>query len=214
MVEAIEAAGIRGASKRRGAPLIFVLLAGITGSLAAVAAFGRDTVTVAPLKLEVSVGPAASGSTRLTPRTHPNLQIIREFSAPTHTSLLKFGASVVGVDAASAATAVVCSTPGQGCEPLNLANPESVARYVAENGQSELRAFAIKLAAIAFGGGFALALIVALGNFKRAVAGAIAGLIGFGILGLLAKQTYDTTQFRNTRFAAESRALSTLSPAP
>ncbi|MGH2829157.1 MAG: hypothetical protein ACRDJM_01605 [Actinomycetota bacterium] len=184
-----------------GAWILPVLL-GVAGSLGAVSALGKGTYDVAPLKVRMSVSVAASGTTRLSMEA-PGGVTPGTASAATHDSPLKFGATIVGVDAAGLPRAVVDSTTPTGVqttEPLDPSKPELVSRYLADNGKSATRSFGIKVGLLALAGGLIAGGIGALGKPKRAIAGAVAGILVIGILGLIAQKTYDVTGFQGTTF--------------
>lgn len=188
-------------AKRRGGAVswLVAVLAGVGGSLGGVAALGNGTYDVTPLTVELRVTPLAGGTTSL--GLEP-LGVVEPGSAraSTHSSPVAFKATVVGVDAAGLAGAVVGLPGAATSEQLDLDDPYSLARYLGQNGRSAVRSFAIKVGAIALAAGFAVSLLAGLGNWKKAVAGAIAGVVALGALALGARQTYDTTAFRNTRF--------------
>lgn len=198
-MEAIEAPAV--ATAKGGITgLILPVLLGVAGSLGAVSALGKGTYDVAPLKVKMSVSVAGSGSTTMSMEAAGFTP--GKSAAATHDSPLEFGAVIVGVDAAGLARAVVENNVASGptSEPLDPTKPELVSRYLADNGKSAARSFGIKVGLLALGGGLIAAGIGALGKPKRSIAGAVAGLLVVGVLGLIAQQTYDVTGFQNTQF--------------
>lgn len=189
-------------AKASALALILPLLLGIGGSVGLVSLLGSGTYDVSPLRVKMSVKVATSGDTALSVEA-PGAPAAGKAVATTHDSPLRFDATIVGIDAAGLGRAVVDAvtpTGQQTTEPLNPAEPASVARYLASNGKSAARSFGIKVGLLAAGGGLVGAGIGALGNRKRSIAGLIAGLAVVGALGLIAQQTYDVSGFEGTTF--------------
>ncbi len=198
-MEAIEAAGVASATKRAGLPLIVVIIAGVVGSLGAVAAFGKGTVNVSPFTVELSVTPLAGTTTTLSMRA-PKAGSPGVATASTHGSPITFDATIVGIDIRPVTPSSPSTCPPAQCSPLPPDDPQEIAQWLADNGKSEIRTFGIKVGLISLAGGFAAALLFSLGNWKRGLAGAVAGTLLMGILAFAAQQTYDTTKFRDTQF--------------
>jgi len=174
------------------------VLLGVGGSIGAVAALGNGTYDVAPFEVKMDVGFGVSGQTRLAIDA-PLLGQPGVARAGTHAGPLRFGGTIVGVDADALATAVI-ETVGSNEEQLDPANPRSVALFIAQNGKSAARSFGIKVGLLAAGGSLIGGLAGALGKPKQTIAGVVAGTALIGVLGLIAAQTYDTTAFEGTRF--------------
>ncbi|GAC1420340.1 MAG: hypothetical protein NVSMB57_14390 [Actinomycetota bacterium] len=182
------------AGRKSAATLLLAIVAGIAGSAGAVALFGKGTYTVGPFRVALSVKPAASGTTTIG-LDSPKLPRQGEATAMTHQGFLAFGARVVDVDQAGLvkATERIASS---------VTSPESFGHSLSADGQAALQSFGIKVGLIALGGGFAAGLAGALGNPKRAIVGAIAGVVVMAGLGLWAKQTYDVSHFKGVTFGA------------
>ena len=186
---------------------ILPVLLGVGGSLGAVAAFGSGTYDVAPFKVAMDISFGATGQTTLSIEA-PGVGSPGVATAGTHSGPLRFTGTIVGIDATKLATTTVESVIGgqEQNEPLDPANPRSLALFLAQNGKSAARSFGIKVGALAAGGSLIGGLAGALGKPKKMIAGLIAGVAVIGVLGLIAQQTYDTGAFEDTRFqSAQTR---------
>jgi hypothetical protein len=196
----LEAAGVASVGKRKAAvPLLVVLVAGIAGALGAVAGLGHGSVKVTPFTMDLSVTPAVNGTTTVSMKA-PQAPSPGKATATTHKSPIAFGVTITGIDTAGLAKTIVPSLTSTSSQPLDPTHPDQVLRYIEDHDRSALMAFAAKVGGIALAGGFAASLLLSLGNFKRAVLGAIAGVLVLGIIAFVAKTTYDASAFTGTRF--------------
>lgn len=191
-----------GASAKAGlAAWILPVLLGVGGSIGAVAALGSGTYDVAPFKVAMDVSFGPSGQTRLAVEA-PGAASPGVARADTHSGPLRFGGTIVGIDAAKLATATVEDAIGgrKQSRPVDPTNPKSLALYLAQNGKDAARSFGIKVGALAAAGGLIGGMAGAVGKPKKTIAGLVAGVAVIGMFGLIAQQSYDTTAFEGTRF--------------
>lgn len=182
---------------RRWAGAVLVIVAGVVGAAIALTLFAKATYTVTPLRVELSAVPALQGSTQLSVRPEAANAVggVRPGSAEagTHQAPITFRMTVVGV--------------GMGTElrdPTISSDPERLATFIRTEGKSAIADFGRRLAIIGFLGGAVGGLVVSMGRWKRILGGALAGLLALGLTGVLLHQTYDLTEFRNTRFVTQA----------
>jgi hypothetical protein len=169
-------------------------VAGIAGASGAVAAGGHGICTIPPFRAELRAWPAASGKTELAVRAPAIGRAHAE--AATHQAPLDIRVTIIGVSADAVAS-----------DLRALRDPQSLASLIGEQDASAVRAFAIKLALLALGGGLGGGLIVSLGRWQRIVGGALAGLLAFVIIGVAVKVTYKPDEFAKTRFVLDRGSL-------
>ncbi|HEX9775482.1 MAG TPA: hypothetical protein VGB83_07870 [Actinomycetota bacterium] len=171
------------------------LLAGAVGALGAVAAAGSGTYDVAPFRVELRATPSVYGKTELAVQPEGGFDELprQHAEAGTHASPITARATIVGLSVAGLVTS----------DQRLLADPYELNRFFGREGKDAVRAFALKLAALALAGGLAGGLVVSMGRWKRMIGGALAGLLTFAVIGLLMQQTYDSNEFTKTRFVVE-----------
>ena len=185
------------AAKRRKPSAWWILatiVAGIGGASSAIAAGGHGIYTIPPFRAELRAWPAATGKTELAVRAPVIGRAHAE--AGTHQAPLDIRVTIIGV-----------SSPAAASDLRALKNPRDLAALIAQQDGAAVRAFAIKLALLALGGGLGGGLIVSLGRWQRIVGGALAGLLAFAIVGVAVKVTYKPDQFAKTRFVLDHGTL-------
>jgi len=180
-----------------------VAILGAGGALGAVAAGGSGTYVITPFDVELSARPAAYGKTELAVQPIEGVPIPLHAEAGTHASPIVARVTITGI----------ATPPAPSDLRLFERGPSALAAHIGEQGKAAVRSLAIKLAALALGGGAAAGGALALfGRPWRIVGGALAGLLTFAIIGVLMQQTYDTSEFLKTQFIVDQDVGGLLEP--
>lgn len=187
MVDAVS--GGRAKRKPKRSWIAITAIAGALGAMGSIAGAGRATYDVTPFTIELRARPALSGQTELAIRLaslNPGSAV-----AGTHAGPIAFGAAITGVSGD-----VVPS------DLRALATPRSAAGFIGEEGKTAIRSFALLCALLALAGGAAGGTAVSFGRWQRVIGGAVAGLLTFAIIGLVAQRTYQADEFlKSGRFS-------------
>jgi hypothetical protein len=199
---------VHAAEPRRGPKFLWFLItiiAGVAGAAGSIAIAGHGTYDVGPFKTELRAWPATAGKTELAvkaplPGVGVGSLLDYHAEAGTHRGPIDFKATVVGISSAVELRTVVETA---------LNDPRALATEIKNDGQHAIKSFAIKLGALALGGGLGAGLIISLGRWRRILGGAVAGLLAFAIVGFIVQSTYDANEFSKTRFVSSQPAPST-----
>jgi hypothetical protein len=181
--------------------LIVTVLLGIAGSLIGMAAFSTHAYRVGPLVVEMSVKPSTEGKTVLGIEFAQLGLKAGTAEAKTHSGFLEIKGNVIGIIGNGVAVDAITATK----------DPATLAKFIQTEGKTAMRKFALRLGLIVLGGGAAGGAAIALVGLKtrRIFQGSIAGVVVFGVLGLLAWQTYDLSKLNGVNFGAPTVASST-----
>lgn len=171
--------------------LVVTILLGFAGSLIAVAYFANGEYPFGPLLVDLSVKPAASGTTTLAIEPIRGLNA-GHATAHTHAGFLSLKATVVNVSGTIVDVSALADTK----------DPETLATFLKHQAKDDAQKFALRAGLVALAGGACGGALVGLIGLRprRLFQGAIAGLLLFGILAFIAYQTYDPGKFSNAPF--------------
>jgi hypothetical protein len=174
--------------------VLVTALAGALGALVAIAGGGKGTYNVAPFELEMRAFPAAQGKTEFAIKQVGELAP-GHAEAGTHRSPIVFRVTIVGLASDLAPS-----------DLADIRTPRAFADKIASDGKSAARSFGLKLGMLAITGSLAAGGVCSLfgRRWRRMVGALLAGVLTFGVIGLLVQQTYDKGEFLKTRFVLES----------
>jgi hypothetical protein len=170
---------------------VLTIVLGFAGALIAVAYFANGDYPFGPLLVHLSVRPSTSGTTTLSVEPLRGLTA-GEAKATTHAGFLAFKATVVDVSGTFAGADAIALTK----------DPQTLAGYLKDQAKNDAQRFAVRAGLVALAGGACGGALVGLVGLRprRLFQGAIAGVLLFGILGLIAYQTYDVSKFAKVAF--------------
>jgi hypothetical protein len=184
-------------AKPSGWWILITFVAGVAGSMGAVAAAGHGTYDIPPFRAELRAWPALAGKTEIAVRAPVVGRAHAE--AGTHKAPIDLRVTIIGL-----------STKATASDLRALQNPRDLASLIGQQDSAAVRSFAIKLGLLAIAGGLVGGLIVSLGRWQRMVGGALAGLLAIAVIGVVTKATYNADEFTRTRFVLDRGSLTVL----